>query len=154
MVAELTSDPLLAAGWSGLLALSFLAVVLATSSGLILYSYIDARERQGEFAVLRTLGFTSFQVNGVVWFNLGLTVAVGLGLGTLGGHWLGRAILPLLEVAEGGARVTPPMVLETNWLAVGTAYLVLAAATAVTVVALAWAISRLEVQRLLRVADA
>ncbi|MEE8443051.1 MAG: FtsX-like permease family protein [Dehalococcoidia bacterium] len=154
MVAELTGDPLLAAGWSGLLALSFLAVVLATSSGLILYSYIDARERQGEFAILQTLGFTSFQVNGVLWFNLGLTVVVGLGLGTLGGHWLGRAILPLLEVAEGGARVTPPMVLETNWLAVGISYLVLAAATGVTVVALAWAISRLEVQRLLRVADA
>ena len=153
LIEATTQDPLLTAGWSGLLSLSFLAVVLATASGLVLYTYIDARERQGEFAVLRSIGFSRLQVNGVVWFNLALTVAVGLGVGTLGGHWLGRAVLPLLEVAEGGTRIIPPMALETDWMAMGVAYLVLAAATAVTVVALAWSISRLDVQRLLRIAE-
>ena len=153
LIEVTTQDPLLTAGWSGLLALSFLAVVLATASGLVLYTYIDARERQGEFAVLRSIGFSRLQVNGVVWFNLALTVAVGLGVGTLGGHWLGRAVLPLLEVAEGGTRVIPPMALETDWMAMGVAYMVLAAATAVTVAALAWSISRLDVQRLLRIAE-
>ena len=151
MVATRTSDPLLTAGWAGLLALSFLTVVLASSSGLLLYTYIDARERQGEFAMLRSLGFSRLQVNGVVWFNLVLVVALGLGIGTWGGQWLGATLLPLLEVAEGGTRVTPPMVLETNWSTLGLAYAILMAATAATVVALAWAISRLDLQRLLRV---
>jgi hypothetical protein len=151
MVATRTSDPLLTAGWAGLLALSFLTVVLASSSGLLLYSYIDARERQGEFAMLRSLGFSRLQVNGVVWFNLILVVTLGLAVGTWGGQWLGATLLPLLEVAEGGTRVTPPMVLETNWSTLVLAYAILAAATAATVVALAWAISRLDIQRLLRV---
>jgi len=150
LVASRTGDPLLTAGWLGLLALSFVTVVLASSSGLILYTYMDARERSQEFALLRTLGFSRPQVNGILWFNLVLVVLSGIAVGTWGGQWLGGALLPLLEVAEEGRRVTPPMVLATNWLALGVAYTVLAAATAATVMALAWAISHLDVQRLLR----
>ncbi len=151
LIQARTSDPLLTAGWAGLLALSFLTVVLASSSGLILYTYIDARERQGEFAMLRSLGFSNMQVNGVVWFNLTLVVCLGLAIGTWGGQWLGAILLPLLEVAEGGKRVTPPMILETNWSALLVAYSVLGAATAVTILALAWSISKMELQRVMRV---
>lgn len=154
LVAERVSDPLLTAGWSGLMALSFIAVVLASASGLLLYTYIDTREHVGEFAILRTLGFTTIQVNAVVWFNLTLTVVLGMLLGTWGGQILGSAILPLLEVAEGGQAVTPPMALQTNWTALIIAYALFVATTLVTIVALAWAISKLEVQKILRVAEA
>ena len=153
MVEARTSDPLLTAGWSGLLALSFLAVVMAGASSLILYTYIDARERLGEFAVLRSLGFSRLQVNGIVWFNLAITFIFGLAAGTLGGQLLGIAVLPLLEVAEDGSRITPPMLLQNNWPAVAFSYLVLGAATLITVAILAWALGKLELQRLLRVAD-
>ncbi len=153
MVEARTSDPLLTAGWSGLLALSFLAVVMAGASSLILYTYIDARERLGEFAVLRSLGFSRLQVNGIVWFNLAVTFTFGLAAGTLGGQLLGIAVLPLLEVAEDGSRITPPMLLQNNWPAVAFSYLVLGVATLITVAILAWALGKLELQRLLRVAD-
>ena len=136
------------------MALSFIAVVLASASGLLLYTYIDTREHVGEFAILRTLGFTTIQVNAVVWFNLTLTVVLGTLLGTWGGQMLGSAILPLLEVAEGGLPVTPPMALQNNWTALFIAYALFAGTTVVTVAALAWAISRLEVQKILRVAEA
>ena len=150
MVASRNQDPLLVAGWSGLLALSFVIVVLASASGLILYTYIDARERSEEFAILRTLGFSRLQVNGLLWFNLTLIVVLGILIGTWGGQLLGRALLPLLEIAEQGTRVVPSMVLQTNWGALATAYGVLGAAAIVTLIVLAWAISRLEIQRLLR----
>jgi hypothetical protein len=77
-------------------------------------------------------------------------VVSGVLVGTWGGQVLGRALLPLLEVAEHGTRVIPPMVLETNWTALGVAYGVLLAATLVTVAVLSWAISHLEIQRILR----
>ena len=77
-IGKMIADPLLAAGWSGLLALSFVTVVLASSSALILYTYIDARERSEEFAMMRTLGFSKLQVNGVLWFNLGLITVTGI----------------------------------------------------------------------------
>ena len=40
------SHPLLSTGWSGLLVLSFIAVVLASASSVMLYSFMDAKEHQ------------------------------------------------------------------------------------------------------------
>ena len=49
-------QPLANASWGGLLALMFLALVLASASGVVLFSYVDTGERRTEFALLRTLG--------------------------------------------------------------------------------------------------
>jgi hypothetical protein len=150
MISSRNQDPLLVAGWGGLLALSFITVVLASASGLILYTYIDVRERSEEFAMLRTLGFSRLQVNGVLWFNLTLVVVLGILAGTWGGQLLGSALLPLLEIAEQGDRVVPSMILQTDWMALGIAYAIIILAALTTVIALAWAIARLDIQRLLR----
>ena len=115
-------QPLANASWSGLLALMFLALALASASGVILFSYIDTGERRTEFALLRTLGSSAGQLNGMVWFNLLLVMVCGVALGTWAGQQIGSAILPVLEVAEGGVRVTPPMALQTNWLTLLAAY--------------------------------
>ena len=131
----------------------FMALLLASASGVMLYSYVDTRERQTEFALLRTLGFSRGQLNGVVWFNLGVVVVCGVGLGTWAGYQMGVALLPVLEVGEGGARVTPPMVLETSWGVLLVAYLLLAGVVAATVAWLAWLTSRLEVQRVFRIGE-
>ncbi|MBM3947015.1 MAG: FtsX-like permease family protein, partial [SAR202 cluster bacterium] len=147
------ADPLVTAGWSGLLALAFLTVVLATVSGLLLYSYIDAREHQTEFALMRTLGFSRNELGGVVWFNLVVVAGVGVALGSLLGFQLGRWLLPLLEVAEGGRRITPPMVMETNWAILWVTYGVLGVAAVTTVVILTWLLGRLELQRVLRMGE-
>ena len=154
IVAERVDQPLVNASWSGLLVLMFLALVLASASGLMLFSYVDAQERQTEFALLRTLGFSRSQLNGVVWFNLLLMVACGIGLGTWAGHQIAGSLLPILEVAEGGARVTPPMVLQTNWSALLVSYMVLAVVTASMVVWLAVMLTKLDVQRVLRIGEA
>ena len=154
MIKARTSDPLLAAGWTGLLAVSFLAVIMASTSGLILYTYVDVRGRVSEFAILRSLGFSKPQVNGLVWFNLGIIVVFGLVIGTLGGQLLGISVLPLLEVAEDGSRITPPMAIRNNWSAIALSYAVIGVATFATVLTLAWAIGRLELQKLIRMTDA
>ncbi len=154
LIEERTELPLTSAGWGGLLVLMFLTLVLASSSGMVLFSYMDTRERQMEFALLRTLGSTRSQVNGVVWFNLLLVAAAGIGLGTWAGQLIGITLLPILEVSEGGLRVTPPMVFETNWKTLLVAYSVLASVFAGTVLWLAWLMGKLEVQRVLRAGEA
>ena len=93
-------------------------------------------------------------MNGLVWFNLGITIVFGLVIGTLGGQLLGISVLPLLEVAEDGSRITPPMAIRNNWYAMVVAYVVIGVATFVTVLTLAWAIGRLELQKLIRLTDA
>ena len=154
LIQRRLDQPLTNASWGGLLVLMFLALVLASASGIMLFSYLDTRERQTEFALLRTLGSSRNQINGAVWFSLFVIVACGVGLGTWSGQQIGATILPVLEVAEGGSRVTPPMVLQTSWRALLVAYLVLAGVTFSTVLWLAWFTARMEVQQVLRAGEA
>ena len=153
MVSQRVNRPLVNAGWGGLLVIMFLALVLASASGVMLFSYVTARERQIEFALLRTLGFSVWQINGVIWFDLFLVVGCGIGLGTLAGQWLGVGLLPVLEVAEEGARVIPPMVLHTNLTTLLASYAVLGGVAVGTLVWLSWLNARLEVQKVLRIGE-
>ena len=154
MISDRVDQPLVNAGWGGLLVLTFLALLLASGSGVMLFSYVDARERQTEFVLLRTLGFSRGQLYAVAWFNLLLVAACGIGLGTWVGHQIGASLLPMLEVAEEGVLVTPPMVLRTNWGALLVSYLALAGVTAVAALWLAWLTARLDLQRVLRMGEA
>jgi ABC-type antimicrobial peptide transport system permease subunit len=81
---------------------------------------------------------------------MAIIVLFGVGIGTASGLWFSTALLPLLEVAEEGGRVVPPMILDTNWSIMVMAYAVLGGATAVTFGAVAWLIARLDIQQVLR----
>ena len=153
-VSDRVDTPLISAGWRGLIVLMFLALVVAGVSGVVLFSYIDTHERRTELAVLRTLGFSTAQLNAAVWFSLLVVVVFGMGLGTWVGQQIGNSILPLLEVAEEGARVTPPMVLQTDWNTLIASYAMLAGAALASFLWLSWLTSRLEVQRVLRMGEA
>ena len=154
MVESKVDQPLVNAGWGALLVLLFLAVALASGSGVMLFSFLDTKDRQTEFALLSTLGSTSGQLRRIVWFNLFLIVICGVSLGTWVGHIIGSSILPLMEVAEAVDRVMPPMAFTTDWLALGVTYLVLALVTLGTVLWLAWLNSKIQVQQVLRMGDA
>ena len=146
-------QPLANAGWGGLLVIMFLALALASASGIALFCWLDTRERQTEFALLRTLGSSRGQLNAVVWFNLAIVVVAGVAVGTWAGAQIGAALLPVLEVAEGGVRATPPLTFETDWRMLALAYAVLAIVSVVTVIWLAYVTGRLEVQRVLRAGE-
>ena len=153
-ISERVDTPLISAGWRGLIVLMFLALVVAGVSGVVLFCYIDTQERRTELAVLRTLGFSKAQLNIAVWFSLLVVVVFGMGLGTWVGQQIGNSILPLLEVAEEGARVTPPMVLQTDWTTLMLSYAMLVGAALASFLWLSWLTSRLDVQRVLRMGEA
>jgi ABC-type antimicrobial peptide transport system permease subunit len=151
MVEARVDQPLVNAGWGALLVLMFLAVALASGSGVMLFSFLDTKERQTESALLRTLGSTGGQLRGIVWFNLFLIVATGVALGT----WVGQLIGPeLMKSVEEGEQVTPPMAFTTDWFSLMVSYLTLAAVTLATVVWLAWLSAKIQVQQVLRMGDA
>jgi hypothetical protein len=153
MVASRVDQPLVNAGWGGLLVLLFLTIAIASASGLLLFSRLDARERQTEFALLRTLGISRAQMRSLLWAGLFIIVVCGMGLGTLLGWLLGASLLPLMEVAEAGQRVTPSLVFTADWQRLLVSYVILGAITLFCGLWVTWLTGRLQLHQVLRLGE-
>ena len=154
MIAQLEADPLAAAGWGGMLMIAFLSVVLVSSLGFVVYSYLSAQGRQLDFAILRTLGFSLRQIIGLVCFEQLFIIIAGLGIGTLIGERLSYVMMPFLQLTEQGQRVLPPFILTINWGTIGIAYAILAVAFIITISLVILFFSRVAIHRTLRMGEA
>lgn len=153
MLNELQTDPLAGAGWSGMLTIAFLGVILVSSLGFIVYSYLSAQQRQLDFAILRTLGFSIRQIIGLVCFEQLFIIIVGMGLGTFIGERLSNIMLPFLQLTEQGERVLPPFILTVNWGTIGMAYALLAVAFIITISLVILFFSKVAIHKTLRMGD-
>ncbi|HEU0074756.1 MAG TPA: ABC transporter permease, partial [Dehalococcoidia bacterium] len=146
-------DPLVAAGWEGILFISFAAILILSAIGFLIYSYLTAQRRTLEFAVLRTMGFSKRQIALVVGFEQVFVIGLGMIAGTLMGMRLGSLMIRYMGLTETGDEVLPPMHLQINWLTVGTAWLVLGIVFLVTIAAVVLLYSRLALHRVLRIGE-
>ena len=146
-------DPLVAAGWKGILAIAFGAVLLLSAIGFLVYSYLTAQQRALEFAILRTLGFSRWQIFSVVAFEHVFVIVAGMGLGTVVGLRVGRLMMDFLATDERGREVLPPFVLGVSWPSVFVAWSILGAVFVVTIGAVVLLYFRLQVHRALRLGD-
>ena len=153
LVTRRVEQPLVSAGWGALLVLLFIAVALASASGLLLFSHLDARERQTEFALLRTLGISRGQMQRIVWVNLLLIVVSGVALGSLLGWLIGASLLPLMEVVEEGGRATPSLVFTADWNRLLVSYFILAVVAALCGLWVTWLMQKLQLQQVLRMGE-
>ena len=147
-------DPLVAAGWAGILAISFGAVLLLSAIGFIVYSYLTAQQRGLEFAILRTLGFSRVQVFSVVMVEQAFVIVAGMGLGTVVGLQIGRLMMDFLATDELGRAVVPPFLLAVSWPQVFIVWSILGVVFMVTIAAVVLLYLRLAVHRALRIGDA
>ena len=147
-------DPLIAAGWAGILAIAFGAVLLLSAIGFIVYSYLTAQQRALEFAILRTLGFSRPQIFSVVLFEHLFVIAAGMGLGTLVGLRIGRLMLAFLGIDEQGGQVVPPFIQRVSWTEVFVVWGILGTVFVATIAAVVALYVRLAVSRALRIGDA
>ncbi|HEY7466977.1 MAG TPA: ABC transporter permease, partial [Dehalococcoidia bacterium] len=146
-------DPLVAAGWEGILFISFAAILILSAIGFLIYSYLTAQRRTLEFAVLRTMGFSKKQIAIVVGFEQIFVIGLGMFAGTLMGMRLGSLMIRYMGLTETGDEVLPPMHLEISWFTVGTAWLVLGLVFLVTIGAVVLLYSRLALHRVLRIGE-
>ena len=146
-------DPLVAAGWQGILFLSFAAILILSAIGFLIYSYLTAQKRTLEFAVLRTMGFSRGQIAGVVGFEQLFVIGLGMLAGTLMGLRLGVLMIKYMGVTETGAQVLPPMAQHVSWLTMGTALMVLGLVFATTIGVVVLMYSRLALHRVLRIGE-
>ncbi len=147
------ADPLVAASWEGILFLAFAAVLLLTGLGFAVYATLAAQSRSLEFAILRTMGYTSRQVLSLVSFEQLFVIVAGVVVGTFLGFPLGRLMIGYLGVTESGTDPVPPLVSQVSWSAVLTVYGLLAVVFIGTIASLAAVYSRLAVHRALRIGE-
>ena len=146
-------DPLTAAGWDGLLFLSFASVLLLSGLGFLVSSLASARTRALEFAILRTMGFSMRQILAVVSFEQIFIVVLAMASGTLVGSRLGILMLEFLGVTERGEEVVPPFVLATDWGTIGIAYGILGAVFLLAIGVVVALHARLALYRVLRLGE-
>lgn len=153
LVAEEGADPLTAAGGSGILLVSFVAVGGLVVLAVLVTLAITARRRGVEMAVMRTLGVSRRQILGQLVMEYALVVGLGLAVGTILGMLITDLMLSFLEVSESGAAVLPPFVLDTNWTVVGVGYGILVGVFALGILGTWRYFVRLALNRALRLGE-
>ena len=147
--ASLSADPL-ALGIIGALALGFVVAGLFAVIGLAASAAVSARQRRGEFALLRALGLSGGQLSGWLWLENASLVLVSLLAGTGLGLLIGWVVLPYITVTQQATAPFPPVIVETPWSTILTLEAVTAGALALTVVGLATVLRRAGVGSVLR----
>jgi hypothetical protein len=112
-------DPLIAAGWRGLVLIAFVAALVISVSAYLLVSLFAMERQNVELAVLQAMGLTRRQWVISVVLEHALYLACGFAAGAFIGTRLAASIMPFLAVTEKGEKVVPPFLIETDWLQAG-----------------------------------
>ena len=152
-IADTQVDPLAKSGWSALLVIAFVAALATSGAGFLVHAYVSARAREGQFALMRTMGFSMRQLISLVLLEQVLLIVVGMALGTWMGGRLSQLIMPFLGHDDIGTRVVPPFVVDVDWTALAIAYSAMAVLFALIIVGVIVFIRRIALQRILRLGE-
>ena len=153
VLAESSEDPLVRAGWRALLMIAFGSVFLLTTIGFISHSYLSYRERETQFALLRTIGLSRNQLMLLTWVEHASIIVVGMLIGTWMGGRLGMAIMPFLGSDEVGTELLPPLVMNVDWSSLVGIYISMGIVFSVATVIVAMSARKVSLNRLLRLGE-
>jgi hypothetical protein len=112
--SQLQQDPV-ALGTLGALALGFVSAILIAGAGLIAGAAGSARQRMGEFLLMRAIGLSPRQLTGWLLLENGMLIVLGVLGGTLLGLLLGWLILPLISLTQEARQVFPGVRVIIPW---------------------------------------
>ena len=146
-------DPLVQAGWRALLFMAFGAVLILSCLGFLVHSYVSFREREMQFGLMRTVGFSMRQLITLVWLEQAIVIGAGMALGAEMGRRLGAIIMPFLSHNDRGTQVLPPFVLEIDWGTLAITYGFMILVFTLIILGMIWFIRRISLQRILRLGE-
>lgn len=153
LLQESSVDPLTKAGWRAILFIAFGAVFILSCLGFVVHAYVSFSGRRVQFALLRTVGLTQFQIGTVVLLEQVFVIATGMALGAWMGQNLGAIIMPFIANDDVGTQVLPPFVTEISWVAlIGTYAAMITVFTAITF-SMIWFVRRISVVTTLRIGE-
>lgn len=153
VLAQSQVDPLVQAGWRALLFMAFAAVLILSCLGFLVHAYVSFREREMQFGLMRTIGFSMRQLITLVWIEQALVIAAGMILGADMGRRLGAIIMPFLSHNDRGGQVLPPFILEINWGTLAITYGFMIFVFSLIILGMIWFIRRISLQRILRLGE-
>ncbi len=153
LLSESAVDPLVQAGWRTLLFMAFGAVLILSCLGFLVHAYVSFREREMQFGLMRTIGFSMRQLIALVVLEQTLVIVTGMALGAEMGRRLGSIIMPFLSHTDQGTQVLPPFVIEVDWATLGFTYGFMIIVFSLVIVGMILFIRRISLQRILRLGE-
>jgi hypothetical protein len=123
----LERDPLISAGWRGMVWVALGLGVLSAGLGYATFVIALADRSKGQFAVMRVLGWTKTQVLGLMAVEHVLIIVFGIGLGVVAGLQMSDLLASSVAVTDSGGSTVPPIILTTNWTSLAVTFGVLGA---------------------------
>ena len=151
LLESMRVDPLTSPSWKATVIVALGIVLIAAGLGYVTYLLAVAGRSSDEMGFLQSVGFSRFQVIGLLAFEHLAVAAVGLGLGTWAGLLVSRLMVSSVAVTERGEQVLPPFVLMIDWSLMLPVYAALVAVFLAALFALHRAIARVSIQALSRV---
>lgn len=151
LTGESDVDPLAEAGWRALLLGAFVTVLLLSCLGFLIHVYFSFREREHQFAILRSIGLSMRQLLAIVWLEQAVLVLGGMSLGTWIGTKMVGTILPFMGHDDLGYQLLPPFVVQVDWSSLALAYALIAAVFGMIIVGMVWLVYRISIHRALRI---
>jgi putative ABC transport system permease protein len=143
-------DNPLQVGIYGVTSIGFIIAAGLSMLALVAYLYLSMERRAGDFGVLRALGGSTSQVAAILLLEQLYVVALGVVAALVIGLVGGQLFIPYLPIAQ---FTTPPFLVDVPWRGVVQLVLILLAAFAVALAVSAYAITRLQISRVLRLGE-
>jgi ABC-type lipoprotein release transport system permease subunit len=103
----------------------YVLTALLSLVGFATYFYMNTRQREAQYGVLRSMGLSATQLYGSLIVEQVILIVSGLAFGTVLGLLLNQLVLPDLPIGLGDRPPVPPFYPQEDWLAVGRIYLTL-----------------------------
>jgi len=149
---SIQADPM-GLGLRSVISLGYLTTALLSVVGFGTHFYMSARRREASYAVLRSMGLSSWQLYTTLILEQMILILTGLGLGTLLGLILNHLVLPGLPVTLGNLPPVPPFRVHNDWIAAGRIFLILGCAFLVSISLVTVLLWRARLHRVMRIGE-
>jgi len=152
-LSAVRADPFSGPGLQALVLIAVGIMLIAAAFGYVTHLLWFARRGRAEMAFLRSMGLSRRQLMGLLSVQHLVVAAIGLGLGTWAGIQASELMMSSLAVTEAGDAAVPPYRLVTDWQFMGPAYGGMIAVFLGSLLFLARAIRRVDLQAIARLAE-
>ncbi|MGQ9683073.1 MAG: ABC transporter permease [Anaerolineae bacterium] len=141
-------------GILGLLSVGFIASMLLTVLGFLIYSFLSFRRRFIELGILRAIGLSVTQMGAFLGLEQFALIATGVAAGTGFGVLASKLFIPFLQVRGGPHPQTPAFVVQIAWGDIIKVYAIFGAMLLCAIAGLVWLLVHMRIAQAVKLGEA